>query len=125
MHEVTVESEFCAAHAIVIRGEREATHGHNFRVRATVGGPALDGDGLLCDFHALEAELGRIIGPLRDRDLNTTPPFDRINPTAERIAAHIGDRLAASAPSLGPGVRVLWVSVTEAPGCVATHRPQA
>lgn len=124
MHEVTVESEFCAAHAIVIRGEREATHGHNFRVRATVGGPALDEDGLVCDFHALEAAVGRIIEPFRNRDLNTTPPFDRINPTAERIAAHIGARLSDAAPALGAGVRVLWVSVTEAPGCVATHRPE-
>ena len=30
VYEITVEDEFCAAHAIVIRGEREAVHGHNW-----------------------------------------------------------------------------------------------
>lgn len=122
MHEVTVESEFCAAHALRIRGEREPTHGHNFRVRATVGALELDPDGLVCDFHALERSLGQIIGPLRDRDLNTTPPFDRINPSAERIAEHIARSLADASGALGARVRVLRVSVTEAPGCEATHR---
>src|SRR5262249_48635902 len=90
MFALEVETEFSAAHAITIAGTRERVHGHNFRVNAAVSGAALDGDGLLCDFHALERWLAEIVRPFRDGDLNSTPPFDRINPTAERIAEHIG-----------------------------------
>jgi 6-pyruvoyltetrahydropterin/6-carboxytetrahydropterin synthase len=120
MFELTVQRVFSAAHAIVIAGMREPVHGHDWRVRATVAGPELDEDLLLCDFHALEAALDRIIAPFQNADLNATPPFDRVNPTAEAVARHIADALAADLPA---GVRVAAVAVTEAPGCEAIHRP--
>lgn len=125
MHEITVESEFCAAHALVIRGQREALHGHNFRVWATVGSSRLDGDGLVCDFHALQGELAVILRALNNRDLHEAPPFDRMNPTAEMIAWHIGERLVSVLPALGgaPDLRLVSVRVTEAPGCAATYNP--
>lgn len=126
MFEITVEAAFCAAHAIVIGGIAEPVHGHNFRVTATIGGPRLDAEGLLCDFHAVERALDSILAPLRNQDLNRTPPFDRINPTAERIAEHIaGSLTVALAGSLPPGARVVSVRVTEAEGCAATCRPEA
>lgn len=120
MYELTLETEFCAAHAIVMRGVREPMHGHNWRVTVTVAGPTLDADGLLCDFHELEETLGEILAPLHNTDLNATPPFDEINPTAERVAAHIGRGLASRLPE---GVSLVSARVTEAPGCAATYRP--
>jgi|SRR6185295_4157810 len=124
MYELTVSAEFCAAHAIRIAGQREPTHGHNFRVTALIQGPTLDHDGLLCDFHTVEETLTQIIEPFQNRDLNATPPFDAINPTAELIAKHIADQLGATLNSaLAPHARVSAVSVTEAPGCLATYRP--
>ena len=42
-----VESEFAAAHAIMIGGVREPMHGHNWRVVVCVGGAKLDGEELL------------------------------------------------------------------------------
>ncbi|MBL9000827.1 MAG: 6-carboxytetrahydropterin synthase [Phycisphaerae bacterium] len=124
MFEITVESAFCAAHAIIIAGVREPVHGHNFRVTVTVEGDTLDGDGLLCDFHTVAAVLGEIIAPFENRNLNETDPFTRINPTAERIAAHIGDCLAERLDgSLAPHARIAAVRVTEAEGCAATYRP--
>ena len=65
MYELTVTTEFCAAHSLVIRGEREVLHGHNFRVVACVAGTEVDSDGLLCDFHLVEAVLKEVIEPLR------------------------------------------------------------
>lgn len=122
MHTLTVTAEFAAAHAIVMRGEREALHGHNWRVRAEVAGPRLDEDGLLCDFHLVEEALRGILAPLHNHNLNETPPFDRLNPTAERVSEHIARRLGeALAGRLPAGARVTRVSVTEAPGCEATH----
>lgn len=125
MHAITIENEFCAAHALVIRGEREPLHGHNFRVWATVESPELDEDGLVCDFHALQRALIEILRPLDNRDLGEVTPFDRVNPTAELIARHIGERLIAALPSLGgaQGLRLAQVKVTEAPGCVAAYNP--
>jgi 6-pyruvoyltetrahydropterin/6-carboxytetrahydropterin synthase len=118
MYLVRIERTFSAAHAIAMGGTQEELHGHDWRVEATVAGPSLDADGLLVDFHALERSLESIIGRFRNRNLNTTPPFDRVNPTAELVAQFIATQLAASLPA---GVRVHAVSVGEAPGCTATY----
>lgn len=120
MYELTIESRFSAAHALTIAGQREPTHGHDFHVTVTVGGEALDGDGLLCDFHTLEEALVLITGRLHTRNLNETAPFDRINPTAELLARHIADELA---PMLVGDLRLVSVRVTEAPGCAAIYKP--
>lgn len=123
MYELTVESEFCAAHALVIGGEREVVHGHNWHVTVCVAGPALDGDGLLCDFHQVEKVLGEVIGPFRNANLNLVPPFDRENPSAENVARHVGVELSLRlGPALPPHAGVAWVRVTEATGCAATFR---
>jgi 6-pyruvoyltetrahydropterin/6-carboxytetrahydropterin synthase len=123
MFELTVETVFSAAHAIVIGGAREPVHGHDWRVTACIAGESVDEQGLLVDFHAVEEHLTGVIGPFRNADLNRTPPFDRVNPTAENVARHIAtalsDRLGAG---LRRGVRVAWVRVTEAPGCAVTYR---
>jgi 6-pyruvoyltetrahydropterin/6-carboxytetrahydropterin synthase len=117
MYELTVERVFSAAHAIVMKGEQEPLHGHDWRVRLTVAGERLDADGLLCDFHLLEREVDRVVSAFRNRNLNETPPFDRVNPTAEHVARHIASSVGQNVP---PGVIVRRVSVTEAPGREAT-----
>lgn len=120
MFELTIEREFAAAHAIMIRGEREPVHGHNWRVTLTVGGDSLDEDGLLVDFHDLEAQLDDILAPFQNRHLNEVEPFDQVNPTAENVARHIAQAIT---PALATGVKLIHVSVTEAPGCRATYHP--
>lgn len=120
MFELTVTREFCAAHTITIKGEREPVHGHNWRVTVAVAGPELDADGLLCDFHLVEQQVDAILKPLTNVDLNATPPFDRVNPTAENVAKHIGDSLGSHLPH---GASLAHVSVTEAPGCMAKYMP--
>lgn len=120
MFELTVRKEFCAAHTITIKGEREPVHGHNWRVVVAVAGPKLDADGLLCDFHLVEQHVDAILQPLTTVDLNATQPFDVVNPTAENVAMHIGESLS---PKLPAGVKLSYVSVTEAPGCAAKYIP--
>jgi len=121
MYELAVDRTFSAAHALTIRGARERTHGHDWRVTVIVAGDRLDADGLLCDFHALEAVVDRVIAPFRNANLNETPPFDRVNPSAERVAEHIASTLEGMLPA---GVRLKSVGVTEAPGCAATFAPR-
>ena len=120
MFELRVRRKFSAAHAIRMAGQVEPLHGHDWRVSVRVRGEKLDGDGLLCDFHALERAVDEVIAPLHNRSLNQTPPFDRTNPTAELVARHIGDALS---PRLPAGARLHSVVVGEAPGCDAVYRP--
>jgi len=115
MFELTVERDFLATHAITIAGVPEEPHEHRWCVSVVVGGDNLDADGLLCDFHEIQRAIDAVIDPFRDGDLNETPPFDKLNPTAENVAKHISELLRVP-----PGVELHSVSVTEAPGCVAT-----
>lgn len=127
MFRLTVESEFAAAHAIVLRGEREPVHGHNWRVTVTLGGESLDDEGLLCDFHALEVAVRTATERFHNRNLNEIEPFDRVNPTAELVAKHLAEAVAKGIPArdAARGVRVESVRVTEAPGCAAIYSPPA
>jgi 6-pyruvoyltetrahydropterin/6-carboxytetrahydropterin synthase len=122
MFQIQVSHEFCAAHTISILGTQEPIHGHNFTTIATITSDNLDDDGLLCDFHAVHHELVEICNPFTNNNLNTTPPFDQINPTAENIAEHIADQLADRLSSTLPdSAKVHSVSITESPGCIATY----
>jgi len=126
MYEIAIQAGFSAAHAVTIAGRPEAPHDHDWTVTVRLGGERLDDDGLLCDFHAAGHVLGEIVGSLHKRDLNRTPPFDRTNPSAERVARFIAERFDHQFIEIGlapAGVHVMSVSVTEAPGCVATFRP--
>ncbi len=118
MYLIRIERTFCAAHSLEVNGVREPVHGHNWHVVATVAGSSLDSDGLLVDFHAVERALGAVVGRFDNHNLNQSPPFDRINPTAELVAQYVAVSLA---PSLPAGVRVQSVSISEAPGCTATY----
>lgn len=131
MFQISVEREFCAAHALRIRHAREAAHGHNFKLVVTLEGPTLDSDELLLDFHALEALVDSVIAPMRNNDLNQIPPFSEgLNPSAEAVARYIAHRVRDGLPALlaggppGGGVRLASVRLTEAPGCAVLYTPE-
>ena len=121
-YDLTVRSTFSAAHSILIAGEREPLHGHDWSVVVEVTSESLDSDGLICDFHELEASLARIIDPFRNGNLNDIAPFNDVNPTAEHVARHIAQSMAESLPK---GVSLAFVRIGEAPGCEATYRPDS
>lgn len=120
MFEITIEARFSAAHAIRIDGRPEPLHGHDWVATVCIGGRTLDENDLLMDFHTIEDALTECVGRFHNRNLNEVPPFDTVNPTAERVAEHIG---RAIEPILTGDVRLLWSRVTEAPGCAAVWRP--
>lgn len=126
MFEVTARHRFNATHAILLKGEREAAHGHDWLVEATIAGPTLDDEGLLCDFHAVEAALKRICDPWNHDNLNTSEAFRgrKLEPTAENVAYVVALELVAFLGNdLPAGARVARVRVTEAPHCTATYQP--
>jgi 6-pyruvoyltetrahydropterin/6-carboxytetrahydropterin synthase len=94
MYEISVESHFDAAHYLRgYRGKCEALHGHRYRVVARVKAKRLDDIGLAFDFTELKRHLNDILSRFDHVCLNDVTPFDRINPSAENIAATIYDEL--------------------------------
>lgn len=119
-YQLEIEDAFSAAHAIVIQGQREPLHGHDWRVTVTIEGPELDTEGLLVDFHLVHRQLSGIIGRFHNNNLNEVSPFDQANPTAELVARHIGEELSRELLGRIPEhVRVASVRLTEAVGCAA------
>jgi 6-pyruvoyltetrahydropterin/6-carboxytetrahydropterin synthase len=118
--EITTTREFAAAHQLrLYDGSLEPLHGHNWRVAVTVAAPQLDSIGVVMDFHDLERRLDAVLAPLHNRHLNDVPPFaQRLNPSAENVALHIGQAL-----DLPAGARLLSVQVWETSTNSAIYRP--
>lgn len=122
MFEITVSGWFAAAHQLRFPdGSYEPLHGHNWHVRATFSGPALDELGVLLDFTVVKPRLDAVLRELHDRHLNDLPAFAEINPSAENVARCIAAKIANLA--VHP-VRLAAVEVEEAPGCVARYLPE-
>jgi 6-pyruvoyltetrahydropterin/6-carboxytetrahydropterin synthase len=100
MYTARVEAGFAAAHYLArYHGKCERLHGHNYRVRVTVKGDRLDEGGMLVDFGVLKAALRAILAEVDHASLNDHPAFADGNPSAERIAAWVGGRMAADVPA--------------------------
>ena len=94
MYGITVEKHFDAAHFLRgYQGKCEAMHGHRYRVVVRVKADRLDDVGLASDFTDLKRHLNDILARFDHTCLNDVPPFDKINPSAENIAATIYDEL--------------------------------
>ena len=122
MWELEVSSSFSAAHRLCGYGAPcENVHGHNWKVFAVVRCDRLDDVGIGIDFKALRARLREILAGLDHRDLNATPPFDAMNPSAENLARWVFERLAeklADSPA-----RVARIVVRENDDSGATYLP--
>jgi 6-pyruvoyl-tetrahydropterin synthase len=117
MFEVCVTERFAARHQLPLPdGDWEPLHAHDWRVTVTFAGPLLGAGDVLIDFEAVQRRLRAALAPLTATILNELPQFAGGSPSAERVAAHLGQRLAAGWP---PAVRLTCVEVEEAPGCVA------
>ena len=122
MYEISVEKHFDAAHYLRgYRGKCEVMHGHRYRVVVKITAEKLDEIGLAYDFTDLKRYLKEILDCFDHTCLNDIPPFDKINPSAENIAAAIynelKDRLAA-AP-----VTLTAVEAWESPEQGVAYRP--
>jgi 6-pyruvoyltetrahydropterin/6-carboxytetrahydropterin synthase len=123
MYEVYVDESFAAAHNLRnYKGKCENLHGHNYKVRVTLGGPQLDSAGLLYDFVHLKQVIQAVIKSLDHRYLNELKPFDVLNPSAENIAKHIFDESSRQLQPSANGARISSVTVWETDTSAATYR---
>ncbi|MSO20322.1 MAG: 6-carboxytetrahydropterin synthase QueD [Acidobacteria bacterium] len=115
MYQVWVEESFAAAHQLRgYRGKCENLHGHNYKVRVTLEGPALNSIGLLCDFKELKDALHGAVKKVDHTFLNELAPFDVLNPSAENIAKYFYDEVARSM-SAGPSEELKGINPPSAP----------
>ena len=121
MYELTLDTRFCAAHKMRgYEGQCERLHGHNYRVTIVLCGRELDDVGMLMDFREVKRLAAEVTGRLDHRYLNELPPFDTINPSAEHLARHVADGMAATLPE---GIAVRSVTCWESDDCAARYVP--
>lgn len=113
-------------HALFGAGANPNGHGHNYVFEVTVEGDPDPVTGMVIDLKDLKQILeDEIVTPMDHRFLNfEVPPFDRVIPTAENIAAEIWKRVEPRIQ--GTRARLarvrlfetndLYVDITGAPG---------
>jgi len=95
MYEVEIIEGFCAAHLLRdYKGKCEHLHGHNYRVHVTARRAALGPGGMVIDFGDLKRVAKEVVLRFDHTFLNEIAPFDRIEPSAENIAAHLYEEIS-------------------------------
>ena len=122
MYQISVEQHFDAAHFLRgYQGKCEALHGHRFRVVVKIRASGLDDIGLAYDFTVLKQHLSDILSRFDHTCLNDVPPFDKINPSSENIAATIYNELKLKVA--GAPVSLSCVEVWESPQSGVAYSP--
>jgi 6-pyruvoyltetrahydropterin/6-carboxytetrahydropterin synthase len=120
---VRCEATFEAAHHLVdYVGGPEPVHGHSWKIEVALGVEKLGEHDLAVDFVMVEALVKELAARLHNRDLNTLPPFDRKNSSAENVALFVADEIR-KAGLLKDGARLEEVTVWEGPHNSVTYRP--
>lgn len=113
MYTVTVSTDFVAQHYLTVPdpGPEGDPHSHHYELEAHCQGPELNEYGYLLDIDeltdAVEAQKQRY----RDRLLNDLDEFAGLNPSVERFARIVADRLADDLAA--PEVEALTVRLWE------------
>ncbi len=122
MYQLFVEEHFDAAHYLRnYRGKCEKLHGHRFKVLARLQATKLDENGLAYDFAQIKRYLREVLAQFDHAYLNDVPPFDKIEPSCENIAATIYSELQPRF-SESP-VKLACVEVWESPTSGVAYSP--
>ncbi len=120
--ELCCETHFSAAHLLRgYDGDCARLHGHNWHVKLYVECDELDELGMGIDYKIMKRELKQALAKWDHYHLNDIPPFDRINPTSENVAAELYRMLA-------PGInnsrlRISRIEISETCTASVTYWP--
>ncbi len=123
MYEVTVDAGFSSGHYLRnYHGRCENPHGHNYKVRVTLAGEALDQTGLLLDFKQVKQVMRPVIDRIDHQMLNDLEPFTEINPSAEHLARYFYEQTSEQLHDMTSGrVRVKNCTIWETDTTSATY----
>jgi 6-pyruvoyltetrahydropterin/6-carboxytetrahydropterin synthase len=121
MYEVEITTNFSAAHRLRdYNGKCEHLHGHNYKVIVSARANSLGPGGMVIDFGVLKAATNHAVERLDHSYLNDLEPFDRLEPSAENIAAHLFEEVSKQ---LNEKANILYsVSIWESDTSRATFR---
>jgi 6-pyruvoyltetrahydropterin/6-carboxytetrahydropterin synthase len=110
MYRLCFQREFTAQHRLVGGdwGPENELHAHAYRIEWELRASALDGHGYLVDLVDVERALASVIERYSGAVLNNQPEFESQNPSLERFARVLWDRLSASLPRGVRGAVRLW-----------------
>ncbi len=107
-------TDFAAAHTLRdYPGDCSRMHGHNWKLEVEVEATELDELGMAIDFKVVKAAARKLAAHLDHKYLNDIEPFNRINPTAENIAAWFYRELAAMLNDDRVSVRAVTIWETD------------
>ncbi len=96
MFTLGLERRFVARHRLVGGdwGAENELHPHDYRLELRLEGRKLDSHSFLVDLVDLERHLDALVEEYRGRELNAMPGFEGFNPSLERFAQVLAERLA-------------------------------
>lgn len=111
MYRTFIETHFSAAHQLHgYPGHCGRLHGHTWKIRVEVETDQIDGIGISIDFKQLKEITESVLEPLDHHHINTAPPFDKENPTAENLSRYLYHEIQKRLPS---HIRMVQVVVWE------------
>jgi len=117
---------FVAQHRLVGGdwGKENERHSHHYRLEAVFEGDTLDAHGYLLDISVVEPRLDELCERYRDRMLNDLPELAGQNPSLERFAAVLAERLArdVAGGTIPSHVRAVTIKLWESDTAFATCR---
>lgn len=112
MYEVRVARPFVAQHYLTVPdpGPEGELHSHRYEADLRLRGESLNEFGYLADIDDVTAALDGVVRRYRDETLNDRPEFEGLNPSVERFARVLCDRVLArlDAPEAETAVVRLW-----------------
>ena len=120
MYQVTVKTQFSAAHRLKgYDGQYENLHGHNWSAVVIAESGELDEMGVGIDFVNLKKKTEETLSILDYQNINEAAPFDNQNPSAENIARWLFEKLSAQLNT--ESVKIKRVEISETPECGAAY----
>ena len=114
VYTLKIVTDFASAHTLrEYPGACSRMHGHNWKVEVEVMATELDKVGMGVDFKVIKQHTRAVTEQLDHRYLNEIAPFDRINPTAENIAAYIFEQLVDTLNTSSVQVKAVTLWETE------------
>jgi 6-pyruvoyltetrahydropterin/6-carboxytetrahydropterin synthase len=95
VYSTTVSTDFVAQHYLTVPdpGPEGEPHSHHYEVELAFRGPELNQYDYLVDIDDVEEALGVLAARYRDTMLNDLPEFEGYNPSVERFARVIFERV--------------------------------